>query len=79
MNLKSDRSLQAYLSTRDAAAYLGVSRRWLEVLRQIGGGPEYRRLARRKVVYAIRDLEAWADRFRRRNTSESGDTSVEVG
>lgn len=72
MNLKSNQPLQGYLSTKDAAAYLGISNRWLELLRQIGGGPEYLKLGHHKVTYAIHDLVIWAEQFRRRNTSDAG-------
>lgn len=79
MNLVSDRPLRGYLSTKEAAAYLGVSSRWLENLRQMGGGPEYLKLARYKVTYAIRDLDTWAMQFRRRNTSEEGRGNFQGG
>ncbi len=72
MNLKSHQPPQGYLSTKDAAAFLGISNRWLELLRQIGGGPEYLKLGHHKVTYAIHDLVIWAERSRRRNTSEAG-------
>lgn len=79
MNLASNQPLQGYLSTKEAAAYLGISSRWLENLRQIGGGPEYHKLSRYKVTYAIRDLDAWAMQFRRRNTSEEGRGTFQGG
>jgi hypothetical protein len=49
-----------YLDNREAAAFLRLSPRTLEKQRVTGGGPIYRKLGRR-VVYAIADLEAWAD------------------
>jgi hypothetical protein len=49
-----------YLDNREAAAFLRLSPRTLEKQRVTGGGPIYRKLGRR-VVYALADLEAWAD------------------
>ena len=62
----------AYLGTCGAAAFLGISTRWLEKLRQEGGGPRYSKPSRRKVLYRIRDLQAWADQSRRMNTTQEG-------
>ena len=81
MSMKDNRNLAllGFLSTKDAAIFLGISVRWLEYLRQAGGGPEFQKLSRRKVTYAIQDLEAWAEQFRRKNTSQGGlATSREV-
>jgi hypothetical protein len=60
---------RAYLSTRDAGAYLSVSPRWLEELRVIGGGPLFLKLGRR-VVYRMENLDEWAAGHERRNTAE---------
>jgi excisionase family DNA binding protein len=49
-----------FLRTKEAAEYLGLSPRTLEKHRTYGTGPAYRKLGGR-VVYAIDDLEAWAD------------------
>lgn len=49
-----------YLSTKKAARHLGLSHRTLEDWRLRGGGPQYRRFGGR-VMYALRDLEAFAD------------------
>jgi molybdenum cofactor biosynthesis enzyme MoaA len=57
------------LTVREAAAYLRVSKSLLDKLRLTGGGPVFIRLQRR-IVYDIRDLEAWAAQGRRANTSE---------
>ncbi|MFN5458198.1 helix-turn-helix transcriptional regulator [Bradyrhizobium sp.] len=50
-----------FLRTKEAAEFLGLSARTLEKHRTYGTGPAYRKLGGR-VVYAIDDLEAWADR-----------------
>ncbi len=60
-----------YLRTPDAAIHLGLSPRTLEKHRCYGTGPVYRRLGGR-VVYAIDDLEAWANLGTRRSTSDAG-------
>jgi hypothetical protein len=49
-----------YLTNSEAAAFLRLSPRTLEKQRVIGGGPRFRKFGRR-VLYALADLEAWAD------------------
>ncbi len=49
-----------YLTNDEAAAFLRLSPRTLEKMRVIGGGPRFRKFGRR-VMYAVADLEAWAD------------------
>lgn len=49
-----------YLTNDEAAAFLRLSPRTLEKLRVIGGGPRFRKFGRR-VMYALVDLESWAD------------------
>ncbi len=49
-----------YLNNDEAAAYLRLSPRTLEKQRVIGGGPKFRKFGRR-VMYAVSDLDAWAD------------------
>jgi hypothetical protein len=58
-----------YLSNAQAAAYLNLSPRTLEKQRVIGGGPRFRKFGRR-VVYAVADLDAWADERRCASTSD---------
>lgn len=60
-----------YLITPDAAVYLGLSPRTLEKHRCYGTGPTFRKLGGR-VVYAIEDLESWANAGTRRSTSDCG-------
>jgi predicted DNA-binding transcriptional regulator AlpA len=60
-----------YLRTPEAARFLGLSPRTLEKHRVYGTGPLYRKLGGR-VVYAIADLQAWADSGVRRSTSDLG-------
>jgi len=49
-----------YLNNDEAAQHLGLSPRTLEKQRVIGGGPKFRKFGRR-VMYAVVDLDAWAD------------------
>lgn len=58
-----------YLRTQEAARFLGLSERTLEKHRTYGTGPAYRKLGGR-VVYAIDDLQTWADRGRVSSTSD---------
>lgn len=58
-----------FLRTPEAARFLGLSGRTLEKHRTYGTGPSYRKLGGR-VVYAIDDLQAWADRGAVTSTSD---------
>jgi hypothetical protein len=60
-----------FMQTPDAAIYLGLARRTLEKHRCYGTGPTFRKLGGR-VVYAIEDLNEWADRGLRSSTSDPG-------
>ncbi len=53
-------SAPRYLTNDEAAALLRLSPRTLEKQRVIGGGPRFRKFGRR-VMYALSDLDAWAD------------------
>ncbi|MGE4305680.1 MAG: helix-turn-helix transcriptional regulator [Novosphingobium sp.] len=58
-----------YLRTPEAARFLSLSGRTLEKHRTYGTGPVYHKLGGR-VVYAIEDLQAWAELGTRRSTSD---------
>jgi len=58
-----------FLRTKEAAVFLSLSARTLEKHRTYGTGPAYRKLGGR-VVYAVDDLEAWADRGAVTSTSD---------
>ncbi|WP_421934275.1 helix-turn-helix transcriptional regulator [Phenylobacterium sp.] len=60
-----------FLRTPEAARYLSLSHRTLEKHRTYGTGPAYRKLGGR-VVYAVEDLQAWADRGAKISTSDPG-------
>ncbi|CAN5146400.1 hypothetical protein BH10PSE1_BH10PSE1_35280 [soil metagenome] len=59
------------LRTPEAARQLGLSGRTLEKHRTYGTGPIYRKIGGR-VVYALQDLQAWADRGAKASTSDPG-------
>jgi hypothetical protein len=56
-----------FLSTEQAAFYLGLSSRKLQALRSAGAGPLFRRHSR-YVRYHIDDLDDWS-----RNSGEASD------
>ena len=60
-----------YLSTREAAEYLGLSARTLDRYRVSGEGPVFHRFGGR-VRYTRADLDAWAAKRRRASTSDDG-------
>lgn len=60
---------QRYLTNDEAADYLRLSPRTLEKQRVTGGGPRFRKFGRR-VMYAVSDLDAWADRHSFEATSD---------
>jgi hypothetical protein len=49
-----------YLTNDGAADHLRLSPRTMEKRRVIGDGPRFRKFGRR-VMYAVADLDAWAD------------------
>ena len=60
-----------YLSTREAAEYLGLSPRTLDRYRVSGDGPVFHRFGGR-VRYTRSDLDAWAVARRRVSTADDG-------
>jgi helix-turn-helix protein len=62
---------ERYLTNDEAATFLRLSPRTLEKQRVIGGGPRFRKFGRR-VLYAIADLEAWAESRTFEMTSDPG-------
>jgi Helix-turn-helix domain len=70
MNRRSTEQASHYLTNEEAAGFLKLSPRTLEKQRVIGGGPRFRKFGRR-VIYAIEDLEAWANARACASTSDS--------
>lgn len=57
------------LRTQEAARFLGISIRTLEKHRTYGTGPTYRKVGGR-VLYTVRDLEAWTAIGTRQSTRD---------
>ena len=49
-----------FMTSREAAAFLGLSLRTLVRLRSRGTGPPYYQFGDRLLRYRVRDLQAWA-------------------
>ncbi len=58
------------LPTPEAASYLGLGKSTLDKLRLTGGGPVYSQF-RRRVIYDVRDLDAWFAAHKRISISDS--------
>ena len=65
------------LTPREAAAYLRVSKSYLDKLRVYGGGPKFLRPGKRKILYRKSDLDVWAAERTFTTTSEYNDPSKE--
>lgn len=50
-----------HLNTADAAAYMGVSQDFLKRARITGKGPVYAKIGK-KVIYRLRDLDAFVEK-----------------
>jgi predicted DNA-binding transcriptional regulator AlpA len=59
-----------YLSTPEAARYVGLGASSLERLRIAGSGPIYFRPTPRRVLYATDELDAWLRARKHASTSE---------
>ena len=58
-----------FLRTKEAAEFLSLSARTLEKHRTYGTGPRYRKIGGR-VIYALSDLEAWAEQATQTSTTD---------
>jgi len=70
MSDQEQQGWETYFDTREAAAYLALSPKYLEKLRWMGGGPAYYRLG--GIRYLQRDLDQWRESRRRTSTSDPG-------
>lgn len=63
-----------YFTTQQAARFVGLSPRYLEILRRAGGGPNYVRISPRRCLYARAELVAWmeARTFRHLGEEQAG-------
>ena len=71
-NLKANHAVGAtangYMSVAEAAAYLRLSKSYLDKARVSGAGPIFAKLASR-IVYRRADLDAWVESSLRASTS----------
>jgi Helix-turn-helix domain len=78
MSLEQSTILQngtpTFLDQRGTAELLHLSERTLERFRLEGRGPVFMKLGKR-VMYALPDILAWAEKQRRSSTSDRADTS----
>jgi excisionase family DNA binding protein len=58
------------LTVAEAAKYLRVSKSFLDKSRVSGGGPEFIRIGKRKILYRTSALDFWANARRYSSTSE---------
>jgi hypothetical protein len=63
------------LRPSDAAAFLDLTPRFLEMRRFRGGGPPFIRVSRRCVRYLMSDLQTWVEERRRTSTADMGDVA----
>lgn len=64
----------ALITTREAAARLGLSPKTLCKLRVVGGGPRFAKLGA-AVRYDLADIEAWAASRKQTSTSQNKETN----
>lgn len=67
-----------FLTTEQAAQYLGLSRQALEKMRRQGRGPRYRKHGR-YVRYHIADLDTWSEQHSRNRTKDPNPTPPTQG
>jgi hypothetical protein len=66
---------RVFLNNDEAAQFLNLSPRTLEKQRVIGGGPRFRKFGRR-VLYAVTDLQVWANERTCETTSDPQYTAL---
>jgi excisionase family DNA binding protein len=66
----ADEKGERFLTPKEAAAYLRVSKSFLDKLRGYGGGPKFLRFGKRKILYRKADVDLWAAQRRFGSTSE---------
>ena len=59
------------LTSQEAAGFLGLTPRFLEMRRFNGNGPPHIRISSRCVRYLMSDLQAWVEERRRTSTSDA--------
>lgn len=72
MNSRTDYHRDQLMTEKEAAGVLCYSQRALQNWRVRGGGPEYVKVNGNSVRYQMRDLTAWIDARKQKNTSKFG-------
>ena len=67
----------AYIDEQAAAAFLDLTRRTVQEMRQRGDGPAYIRLSARCIRYTRRLLKEYADKLLRTSTADPGPEDTE--
>lgn len=62
-----------YLTPKQAAEFVNLSKPELERLRRVGGGPKFCHVTSRTIRYPVEELCAWLDSFLVNNTSEAAE------
>ena len=62
----------ALIEEEEAGAFLGLTRRTMQVMRQRGDGPKYVVISSRCLRYRRADLRTWADGRLRTSTADPG-------
>ncbi len=66
----------ALVNEKVAAAFLGLTVRTVQSLRQRGDGPRFIRISSRCIRYRRIDLRAWIDARMRKSTSDTGQAAA---
>jgi transposase len=61
-----------YMTTKEASAFIGVSKKTLENWRHQGRGPAFLKISHKLVKYQIDDIIQWANLFRRKTIDSEG-------
>ena len=64
---------ETYFTPKEAATYLRVSKSYLDKLRVYGGGPQFLRPGKRKIIYRKPHLDVWVAERTFTSTSEYDD------
>ncbi len=67
---------EALINEKEAGAFLGLSDRAMQKMRQTGGGPRYVHISSRCLRYRRIDLRTWADARMRSSTSDPGEAAA---
>lgn len=70
--MEQEQEQDGLLTPSDAAIYLSMTPRFLEVRRHLGDGPPFVRISSRAIRYFRSDLREWAEARRRTSTSDPG-------